>query len=351
MAQQQKYLYCIADINDRKEFGPIGIGDKEKDVYSIPFRDVGLLVSNFSPVAFDSIPKDTLLLYLATHQHVNEQMMENHTVIPVKFGTIFKDDDEIEEVLKRNYPQFKDALERMNNKIELEVVAIWNNMDSVLKEVGEGEDIKRFKGELMAKPSGATQSDGIELGKMVKSALDEKRDRIRDEILDGLKGCALDFIFHDLLDDTMIMNGAFLINRDKEEDFSQRIEDLNKGFREEIDFRIVGPLPPYSFSAIELKRMDIQKIDAAKKTLELSEEPTLVEIKEAYRRLIQRFHPDKNHDNPEVQKLFEIITKAHDILTAYCRDGRYSFKEKKDFIAVNVLDKSPIGGQSLRGYG
>ena len=50
----------------------------------------------------------------------------------------------------------------------------------------------------------------------------------------------------------MILNAAVLIGRSEEAQFDQAIEQLNRGYGDRLDFRCVGPLPPYS----SVSRMD-----------------------------------------------------------------------------------------------
>lgn len=67
-----------------------------------------------------------------------------------------------------------------------------------------------------------------------------------------------------------------------------------------------------------------QKIDQARKLLELGEHATLGEIKQAYYRLCKQYHPDAagpNRKNDE--KMMYRITEAYDILMRYCEQYRF----------------------------
>ena len=335
-----KHIYGITGTGEEKDFGPVGISGKDDIVFTIPYRDIAALVSSSPSLAYESIPKETLVHYLAVHQAVIEGVMKIHTVIPMKFGTTVRDKEEVEEILQSSYSQFKGVLERMDNKIELEVVALWSNLDSVLKEIGKEEKIKKFKERIATTPPEKVLSAKIELGKMVKSLLDERGDKVGSEIIDELKKWAIDFRNHEVFGDTMIMNTAFLVNKYQEEDFDRTIDYLNKKYQEKINFRIIGPLPTYSFSTLELKRMEFEKVKEAARILDLDEEATLSEVKEAYRSLTRRFHPDRNPHDPNAQKRFEKISEAYHTLIDYGSGDKYSFKEKKnkDLIMVKILE-------------
>jgi curved DNA-binding protein CbpA len=72
------------------------------------------------------------------------------------------------------------------------------------------------------------------------------------------------------------------------------------------------------------------QINQARKILGLGEYATLNEITEVYRKLALKYHPDKCHgDNKkECEEMIKKINHARDILSVYCANYRYSFKEK-----------------------
>jgi DnaJ-class molecular chaperone len=73
-----------------------------------------------------------------------------------------------------------------------------------------------------------------------------------------------------------------------------------------------------------------EDIDRARKTLGLGETATVAEIKEAYRRLSLKYHPDKcaQRDKQECEDAFKQINRAKQILTSYCDSYSYSFAER-----------------------
>jgi DnaJ-class molecular chaperone len=75
---------------------------------------------------------------------------------------------------------------------------------------------------------------------------------------------------------------------------------------------------------------DFERIDKARKTLGLKEEATLDEIKEKYRKLAIKYHPDKckGKSKKKCEDKFKELTHANDVLMSYCGGYRYSFKKK-----------------------
>ncbi|MDD5565502.1 MAG: J domain-containing protein [Candidatus Omnitrophica bacterium] len=85
--------------------------------------------------------------------------------------------------------------------------------------------------------------------------------------------------------------------------------------------------------------LDFKQIDEARKLLGLDEAATLEEIKEAYRLLSLRYHPDRCNasEKKRCEEVYKDINRAKDIILAYCTNYRYSFKEKD--VKKNVIHK------------
>lgn len=73
-----------------------------------------------------------------------------------------------------------------------------------------------------------------------------------------------------------------------------------------------------------------EDVDEARKTLGLGGTATFEEIKEAYRKLSLRYHPDKcaDEDRRKCEAMFKKINEANRLLMSYCGSYRYSFLEK-----------------------
>ena len=53
--------------------------------------------------------------------------------------------------------------------------------------------------------------------------------------------------------DRMIMNAAFLIERDRENEFDQKVKEIASKYEGKLSFKYTGPWPPYNFVHIRLK--------------------------------------------------------------------------------------------------
>jgi hypothetical protein len=118
------YFYGILAVNDRREFGPIGIGGRGDIVYTLPYQDIAAIVSR-SPIVKYQVTRE----HTITHAKVLDRAVEEGTVLPARFCTIAENEEAIvEKVLKPRYQEFVDFLKRMEGKVELRVRARWLNM-------------------------------------------------------------------------------------------------------------------------------------------------------------------------------------------------------------------------------
>lgn len=76
--------------------------------------------------------------------------------------------------------------------------------------------------------------------------------------------------------------------------------------------------------------MYFEKIDKARKTLGLGEEATLREIKEAFRRLSKKYHPDRysSKDKEEYHRRMSEINRAYETLLDYLSRFKVSFRKE-----------------------
>ena len=138
-----KYVYCVIRSDQPLSFGPLGLGPEPAEVHTIPYRDICAVVSN-TPIVVQDPTRENVL----AHQRVNETVMQKHTVIPMSFGTVFKTDDDITELLRSAYDAFSDVLSKMQEKFEFGLKVLWDR-DQIIHEIeDEDEDIRRLKSEI-----------------------------------------------------------------------------------------------------------------------------------------------------------------------------------------------------------
>jgi len=324
-----RYLYGIIETEKRESFGNIGVGNGE--VYTVQYEDVGAVVSDI-PEDYEIDIQEAL-----THEKTLRKIMETHTIIPMGFGVITKDEAEIENILKRAWMKFKNTLEKIDNKLQINVKISWDN--AILADVlRENEEIRTLSAE--AKEKTSDQSLKIKLGRKVKSALDERKKEYVENLQGVLRRLSDGLKENKITDQDTVMNASFLVDQKHEQEFYSKLDELERKYQKKLRFLAVGPLPPYNFTEIEIKKMDFNTLEEARKALGLGQEVNISEINSAYDRLARKYHPDLRPDDPFAEEKFKKIKNAHDTLTKYCEHYLCSLEKSKVEETILIQEKA-----------
>jgi len=322
-----RYLYGIIETERRENFGNIGLGNSE--VYTIQYADIGAVVSDI-PVDYKVEVEEAM-----THEKTLRKVMEIHTIIPIGFGVVAKDETEIKNILKRARMKFKNKLEKISKKVQINVKISWDK--AILAEIlRESEEIRALAAEAKEKPT--AQSLKIEMGRRVKSALDERKNEYVKDI-HSILGDVSNGFKEKITDQDTLMNASFLVDKEKEQKFYDKLEEQEKKYEKKLKFLCVGPLPPYNFTEIEIKKIDFKTVENARKTLGLGQEVSVSEINSAYDQLARKYHPDLHPDDPLEEK-FKKIKNAHEVLTKYCMHYLCSLEKSKVEETLIIQEKT-----------
>ena len=315
-----KYIYGIIKMDKAQEFGKIGIGNKEaSNVLTIGFNDIAAVTSNSPLMAYDSLSKEKVVKDLATHQLVLEKVMERFTVIPVKFGTMVETENDVISFLEKGYALLSNQLSMAEGKIELDVVAWWE-LPKILAVISRHNDqIQEQQQKIAMKGEQISVEEKILVGQMIAQALKQEKDRYQQLMIQTLRQDTVDICLHDLANDEMVLNTACLLEKKKEESLHTAVQALDRALENTTNFRVVGPLPLYSFSTILFQRIDPESIEEAKQKLGLTGEVTEAVLRDAYHQLAKKYHPDKKNGGASPE--FQSVHNAYRILQKFIENG------------------------------
>jgi len=103
------YVYCVIPANGKGEFGKIGIGERDDQVYAIDYEDIAAVVSTTSNEKFES-SEDNIL----AHQRVVQRVFEDRLGVPLPFSTIANSQEEVLQLLEGGYTEFRDKLNKLD---------------------------------------------------------------------------------------------------------------------------------------------------------------------------------------------------------------------------------------------
>ncbi|MBI2987101.1 MAG: GvpL/GvpF family gas vesicle protein [Deltaproteobacteria bacterium] len=309
--REERFIYCFTERGE--EAYPF-TGLEGAKVEAISYGEIAAVVSPYKTTGFDQLEKWAQRKSILKHQEVNGHIFSTRTVVPVRFGTIAGDPLQVKELLKKIYLQVKAALKRLEGKIELAVRASWD-LNTVLQEL---------KGEMMIEKAGVTDlQEKIAIGKRLFEVVNKRKRDIINTIHHGLYPLAADFSVGREGTEEMIVDRSYLVEREKEPLLDEVLNRLTNEYEERLTFKCIGPLPPYSFTRLEIAQGNFEVVDEARKALGLAERSSLEEIKASYRRLSLMHHPDRNPADPGAEERFRNVAQAYEILEAYCENNRW----------------------------
>ena len=239
------YVYGITPA-DASAPDVSGIGEAEAAVRVVRSGELGALVSDVDRPEVESARA------LRGHARVLDAAIAAGPVVPLRFGTMVDDEAAVvSEVLEPYRDRYDDLLDRLGQHVEIAVRVTYDE-DAVLRDLIASDPAIAARHERIAGVDpDAAYYERIELGEQILGALEQRREGDAAEIYDALCEVADDVSVKELLRPEMVVNGTFLVRRSGVGEFYDAIGSSTEA-HPELRVRFIGPLPPYSFSDVEL---------------------------------------------------------------------------------------------------
>ena len=249
-----KYVYCIIMGDEWREFAVDGIGSPDDRVYTINYLGLAAVVSDWPNTGFSLKPQNA-----KAHDLVVKKVFKDFTVVPVNPGCITRNVTQVKkEILRDRSDYLHRLLRNMDNKVELGLKALWKKNPMFANSIDKPDlRVKHLRQALAARileqAPRKKVSARIRLSEMVMKAVVEFREREARNILTALDSVIADQRIKAATSLKMILNAAFLVSREREQEFYNILSELTKKYGEEIELRGAGPFPPYSFANLVIK--------------------------------------------------------------------------------------------------
>jgi len=223
------YVYSI--IDEPTIPAPAILGLDGAALHTLEYRDIGAVLS-LSPTS--KVPPTEANLW--QHEAVVEALMTDHSVLPVRFGTILPDESVALAKLTALYDEFIAGLNCVRGHVELGLRVLWD------------DDVPQTPSRRLV-PSGGSGRDYM-LGQVEEQRkLDKQREQAKalaEDIHASLARLSAESIRRTLMTPRLLLTAAYLVKRERVEAFRQEVEMLslaNPGVR----LLCTGPWPPYNF--------------------------------------------------------------------------------------------------------
>jgi len=232
------YLYGIIDSSNQINepiYGLEGAG-----VYSIPFCDIGAVVSEISrPIR--GVTEGAVL----EHEAVTEKLMANFAVLPVRFQTIIDGRDNLLSMMQSYYKDFRDNLDRVRNKVEFGIKVIWPS-DKIKEHITNAYK----KNDKKVSVPGNSSNKRFMREKFEKYKLDEEFEKKANKFINVMDMFFSKFVaekkLKKLKTEDLLLDAVYLVKKDDQDNFREAFEHI-KGPHANFKFLFSGPWPPYNF--------------------------------------------------------------------------------------------------------
>ena len=200
------YAYGVVDVDETIERPIEGVGDGDR-VYPIANGTIAALVSDIETADPDRSDEN-----VRRHDEVLREVMTadgGRTVVPMRYGMVFRDEETVRNVLRGANAAFERALQDVDGAVEL----------------------------------------GVSIVTPETGPLDEKA--VRETVEGELDPLARDVEENRLFSDRLVLNRSYLVDRNERDAFDEAVGRLEARHENAI-VRYTGPYAPYSFVDVKI---------------------------------------------------------------------------------------------------
>ena len=250
MPAHPQYVYGVLSRDDDLQFhlSSLEPGIAWERIDAVSYRDVAAIISEYPSLEIKPLRQN-----LASHHHLIRSVMRWQTVVPVTFGHISESKAAVLDLLKQNYAAIRAELGRLDGKIEMGIKVLWD-VDNIFQHfVKNHRDLAQFRDHIFGRSSPPSQAEKIELGRLFDRKVSAEREQHAKTVFDVMGGVAAESRQLPPVDEKMVLNAAFLIERQKEQAFEEAVHLAARQFDSNFTFDYNGPWAPYNFVELVLE--------------------------------------------------------------------------------------------------
>src|SRR3954453_22307433 len=240
------YVYGVISAG-AAGWGPPGEGIDDQPVELVERGELAALVSDAPRVPVKANRRN-----LMAHSRVLQSVIGERCVLPMRFGVVMPDRAAVEaELLVQNSDWLAAQLRVFETYVELDVRALCHEDELLRTVVRERPQLAELRESLRGRPGPATYYERIRLGELVAGAGGRKGEQNPGWGAGQLGRLAAATKLGDPQHEQMLANVAFLVDRDRVQEFDAAVDGLDRELGDEIRLRYTGPLPPHNFVDVE----------------------------------------------------------------------------------------------------
>ncbi|MEU4641202.1 GvpL/GvpF family gas vesicle protein [Micromonospora sp. NPDC023814] len=236
------FIYGIVPSDVEPTPDAAGIGDPPGEVAAIRRGELAALVSEVSLTEPIGRPAD-----LTAYQELVDGTAAVAPVLPVRFGTVVTGPDAVADLLEAHHDRFAAALDEFEGRIQYVVHGRYHEPEMIAEILADNPAAAELAGQVRGQPEAATRPQRIRLGEIISQAVELRREAENRQLVEALGPLVVASAPRPPSHELDAANAAFLVERDREDEFVAAVEEYAEQRRELLRTRLLGPLAPYDF--------------------------------------------------------------------------------------------------------
>lgn len=237
------YVYGIVPADVEANPDAHGVGDPPGQVELVRRGQIAAMVSEVRTDRPLGTPQD-----LMAHQRLLDAAVAVAPVLPLRFGAVLTDREEVaEELLGAHHDEFHAALEELQGVAEYVVKGRYDESTVLAEVLVENPEADRLRREIKGKPEELTRDLRMTLGEMINQAITGKREQDTQSVVEALDRYAKSSTVRDPAHEMDAVHVALLVDTELQGDLEHAVEELSRGWEGRIKLQLLGPLAAYDF--------------------------------------------------------------------------------------------------------
>ncbi|MFD5429550.1 GvpL/GvpF family gas vesicle protein [Streptomyces sp. NPDC127084] len=233
------YVYAITHADHPLRLQELeGIGKPPLPLRTVTTQGLAAVVSE-APPGLRAKRRDVL-----AHQAVIERLMRDGATLPMRFGLVGTDDEQVAAALEQQRDAYGERLTELSGHVEFNLKVIRDEDDLLREIMTDSGEIRRLS-ERSRGPS-ARHDERVALGEMVAREVAARQEREATELVGRLGASATRTALGEPTGDHFL-NASFLIEDAAAAAFSRAVQEEAGRRGDAYTLTLTGPLPPYSF--------------------------------------------------------------------------------------------------------
>ncbi|ROQ66661.1 gas vesicle protein GvpL/GvpF [Streptomyces sp. 840.1] len=232
------YIYAITRADHPLPLNGLhGVGEPPSELRTLQTDRLAAVVSD-APPGLRAKRRDVM-----AHQSVLESLMAGGATLPMRFGLVGPDDEEVTAALDREADAYRERLTELDGQVEYNLKAGRDEEDLLREIMAESDEIRQLNERTRAQGG---HEDRVALGELVAREVSARHEREAAEVAARLADVATRSS-HAEPAPQQFLNLSFLVPRAGTDTFVNAVQREADQRGEGYSYTLTGPLPPYSF--------------------------------------------------------------------------------------------------------